>query len=63
VRQLVASTGVREVHLSATTWLPSAMTFVRRDVAMGNSAAVDEYSVRTTDGAQVAQTVAALRGA
>jgi copper homeostasis protein len=63
VRQLVASTGVREVHLSATTWLPSAMTFVRRDVAMGNSAPVDEYSVRTTDGAQVAQTVAALRGA
>jgi copper homeostasis protein len=63
VRQLVAATGVREVHLSASTWLPSGMTFVRRDVAMGNSAPVDEYAVRTTDGAQVARTIAALRGA
>ena len=63
VRQLVAATGVREVHLSATTWQASGMTFVRRDVAMGNTAPVDEYSVRTTDGEQVALTVAALRGA
>jgi len=61
VRELLAATGVREVHLSATTWRPSAMSFRRAGVPMGSSRAPDEYSHRATDGAMVARVVAAVR--
>lgn len=60
VRQLVDATGVREVHLSATAWQPSAMTFSRPHVPMGSVARIDETMLRTTDGAMVARVVAAL---
>src|SRR5262245_23086288 len=59
VRALVAATGVREVHLSATAWRGSAMTFQQQGVPMGTMAPRDEYSLRTTDGAMVARVVAA----
>ncbi len=61
VRTLVATTGVREVHLSAVTWHSSAMTFRRPGVPMGSSAPQDEYAQRGTDGAMVARVVAAVR--
>lgn len=62
VRELVAATGVREVHLSATAWRPSDMTFRRSGVPMGFSPPADEYVRRATDGAMVARVVAAVRG-
>jgi copper homeostasis protein len=63
VAELVRATSVREVHLSAATWRPSAMAFRRPGVPMGASLPADEYVVRATDGAMVARVVAAVRGA
>lgn len=61
VRALVAKTGVREVHLSATAWRSSAMTFQHKGVAMGAQPPRDEYSLRVTDGPVIARVVAAVR--
>ncbi|MBL8755141.1 MAG: copper homeostasis protein CutC [Planctomycetes bacterium] len=61
VAELVRTTGVREVHLSATAWLTSGMAFRRPGVPMGATPPADEYVWRTTDGAAVAAVVAALR--
>ncbi|HEU4418863.1 MAG TPA: copper homeostasis protein CutC [Planctomycetota bacterium] len=61
VRALVAATGVREVHLSATMWRRSAMTFQQKDVPMGTKAPEDEYSLRVTDAPMIARVVAAVR--
>ncbi|MCM1292785.1 MAG: copper homeostasis protein CutC [Bacteroides sp.] len=48
VGQLVGATGVSEVHASASTTLPSSMTW-RNDLAyMGSADNVDEYSRNTT---------------
>lgn len=63
VAALVAATGCDEVHLSATCWHDSAMTFRRAGVPMGTPAPPGEYRLRATDGAMVARVVAALRGA
>lgn len=60
VATIVARTGVREVHLSASAWTASAMTFRRGDVPMGAVRPPDEYVLRTTDGDVVAAVVAAL---
>ena len=60
VRELVAASGVREVHLSATAWVASGMVFRRDGVPMGGTDPADEYSLRTTDGAMVARVVQAL---
>jgi copper homeostasis protein len=60
VRELVAATGVREVHLSASAWRPSAMAFRRDGVPMGAAAPADDHTVRATDGALVARVVAAV---
>ncbi|MFO1031058.1 MAG: copper homeostasis protein CutC [Planctomycetota bacterium] len=65
VAALVAATGVREVHLSATRWQPSGMTFRRESVPMGSASPSDEYQLRTTDPAMVArvrQALASMRG-
>lgn len=65
VAALVAATGVHEVHLSATSWRPSAMAFRRDGVPMGSAVPSDEYTVRTTDPAMVArvrQALASMRG-
>lgn len=61
VAALVAQTGCSEVHLSATAWGESGMTFRRAGVPMGASPPPDEYRRRGTDGAMVARVVAALR--
>ncbi len=63
VRELVAASGVREVHLSATAWTGSAMSFRRPGVPMAATPPIDEYVQRSTDGALVARVVAALRNA
>ncbi|MBM3973852.1 MAG: copper homeostasis protein CutC [Planctomycetes bacterium] len=60
VRELVAMSGVREVHLSATNWRPSGMAYRRAAVPMGAAIAVDEYVVRETDGEMVARVVRAV---
>ena len=61
VRALVAATGVREVHLSATAWRRSGMTFQQKGVPMGTKAPEDEYSMRVTDGSMIGRVVAAVR--
>ncbi len=61
VRALVERTGVREVHLSATTWRASAMQFRRAGVPMGAQLPADEYQRRGTDPAEVAAVVAAVQ--
>jgi len=63
VAALVARTGCSEVHLSATCWRDSGMTFRRAGVPMAGSPPPDEYRRRATDGAMVARVIAALRGA
>jgi copper homeostasis protein len=60
VVELVRATGVREVHLSATAWRDSAMTFRRAGVPMG-TAGTDEYRLRQTDPALVTAVIEALR--
>ena len=59
VREIVEKTGVGEVHLSASVWSASGMTFRRPGVPMG-SAQADEYAHRTTDGDAVAAVVRAI---
>lgn len=63
VRELVAASGVREVHLSAAVRVPSGMVFRRHGVVMGATALPDEFSRRQTDADLVARVVAAVRGA
>lgn len=58
---LVRRTGVRELHLSASAWRDSDMTFRRDGIPMGIQPPPDEYSLRHTDGAMVAAVVAAVR--
>jgi hypothetical protein len=48
------------VHLSATAWRDSAMTFRRAGVPMG-TAGTDEYRLRQTDPALVTAVIEALR--
>lgn len=59
VAALVRTTGVTEVHLSASTWTPSRMQWHRPDVAMGSAAR--ERELRVTDPGAVAAVVRALR--
>ena len=61
VGRLVAATGVREVHLSATAWRASAMRHRHPGVPIGGALPADEFTVRSTDGAMVARLVAELR--
>lgn len=48
VSEIVADTGVREIHASAKTTVESTMTFRRKSVSMGK-ADVDEYMRQTSD--------------
>lgn len=61
VAAIVAATGVWEVHLSASTFRRSAMSFRRNGVAMGAAALPAEHTLRTTDAEMVARVVAAVR--
>ncbi len=58
---VVAGTGCRELHLSATLRRPSGMRFRRAHVAMGSGPAADEAMLRGTDPALVAAVVEVLR--
>ena len=60
VAALVRITGVREVHLSASSPTPSRMQWHRPGVAMGAGGS-REGELRVTDPAAVAAVVAALR--
>ncbi len=66
VAELVATTGVREVHLSATRWRASGMVFRREGVEMGGrvggAVGGGEFVVRETDGGMVAEVVRRVRG-
>ena len=59
---LARATRCHELHLSATSWRPSAMRYRRDGVPMGSAAPPDEYTVRQTDTEIVAAVVAALAG-
>lgn len=60
VRELVDRTGVREVHLSATVWRPSAMQYRRDGVPIATTTPPDAFAVRGTDGDAVSRLKAAL---
>lgn len=60
VRELVRRTGVPAVHLSASAFLDSAMRHRNAAATMGTQPANGDYTLRTTDGAEVARVVAAL---
>jgi copper homeostasis protein len=62
VAELVRVSGCREVHLSATAWRSSAMTFRREGVPMGTATPPGEYDLRRTDGAEVARVRGAVLG-
>lgn len=60
VRELVAQTGVQEVHLAATVWRPGAMRHRGSPAAIAMPQPPDEHLLPTTDGDEVARVVAAL---
>ncbi len=60
VAQLIAATGVTEVHASAKRRVASAMTYRHEGISMGASGA-DEYSRFVTDPAEVAAIIASCR--
>jgi copper homeostasis protein len=60
VRALVAQTGVREVHLSATAWSGSPMRHRNPEVEIGSAAPPGEHSLRRTDPAEIGAVLAAL---
>ncbi len=63
VAEIVRDTGVREVHLSASRFVPSAMAYANADVAMGTLPQVAENMLRDTDADEVRGVVAAVRNA
>ncbi len=63
VAQLVSDTGVREVHLSASCFVPSAMAHQVAGVAMGTLPQLAENMLRDTDADEVRAVVAAISAA
>ncbi|MCA8978185.1 MAG: copper homeostasis protein CutC [Planctomycetes bacterium] len=59
--EIVSNTGCREIHLSATTWRDSAMTFRREGVPMGIAGPPGEYALRRTDAEMISRVVDAVR--
>lgn len=59
--EIVARTGVREIHASAKATIGSSMIYRRAGVSMGNSN-IDEFSRNTTSVGLVADITAALAG-
>jgi copper homeostasis protein len=49
IPELIAATGLREVHLSARTSRASAMQFRRDDIPMGANQVMPEYEHRSAD--------------
>lgn len=62
VRAVAAVAGVREVHVGASRWRPSAMTHRVHDVAMGSRYDPDEYLVEAADVSRIAGVVEQLNG-
>src|SRR5438445_107876 len=60
VREVVAATGVGEVHLSARKAVESRMRYRNENCAIGGSAPSSEYTWKTTDLTTVRAVVAAL---
>jgi copper homeostasis protein len=58
---LIARTGCREIHLSATAWRDSAMKFRREGVPMGTATPTSEFVQRATDAEMIAGVVEAVR--
>lgn len=52
VREIIAQTGVDEVHSSASVWRPSAMTFIHPHAKMGQG---EDFSLKVTDGQMVGE--------
>ncbi len=49
VQQIVAKTGVKEIHFSATAHRPSLMTFKNQKIVSMGEEGKDEFQVRTVD--------------
>ena len=60
VQELVRRTGVPAVHLSASTFVDSGMRHRNAAATMGTQPGRGDYSLRKTDGDEVARVVAAL---
>ena len=61
VPELVATTGVTEVHLSARKLVTSGMIFRNENCSLGGTAPEAEYSWKTTDAEAVRAVVEAIR--
>lgn len=59
VSEIVAMSGVREIHASARKSVESPMTFRRKSVSMGK-AGIDEYTRQTSDIVKIRQIAAKL---
>lgn len=60
VRELVRRTGVRAVHLSASAFVDSGMVHRNPQATMGTQPPRGDYTLRATDGEEVARVVAAV---
>jgi len=63
IGEVIERTGASEAHFSATRTLPSAMTYLNPDVAMGGAAIEREYQRTVTNEAAVRAIIAAAREA
>lgn len=61
IAQVLAKTGLTEMHFAALTDVPSAMAYRNPDVGMGGTDLGREYRTTVTDQALVAATIAAVR--
>lgn len=56
VKELVATTGVKEIHFSATTYRDSEMAFVNERIASMGKGGSGEYQIRTIDPQRIRET-------
>ncbi|WP_245482499.1 copper homeostasis protein CutC [Mesorhizobium sp. M4A.F.Ca.ET.050.02.1.1] len=61
IAEVLARTGLKEMHFAALADVPSAMRYRNPRVGMGGSDLDREYRTTVTDGALVAATIAAVR--
>ena len=58
--QIVAETGVLEIHVGGTKAVPSAMRFRRPEISFARPPLADEYTLTTIDDARLRSVVAAI---
>ena len=63
VEEIVTTTGVAEIHFSATTYRPSGMQFVNERIATMGQSGAGEYQIRTVDPGRVRTTRAIAEAA